>query len=178
MQKKPKQQRLFYALWPDNTVRKQLTALKSNIEQKFQPFSLAWPMLAGNFHITLAFLGNIPSEKTDCLLSATDKITFKPFDFILNHLGVFNKNKVLWLGMDTEPADLIILVSQLENVALHCGLPMEKRPFKPHLTLFRKVKDIPDIEVQPIYWKARDFCLVSSVSSLAGVKYEIVKRWL
>jgi len=178
MQKKPKQQRLFYALWPDNIVRKQLTTLKSNIELKSPQFSLARPMLPENFHITLAFLGNVSSEKTDCLLSVTRKITFKPFDFILSHFGVFNKNKVFWLGMDNEPAELVNLVNQLENAVVSCGLPMEKRPFKPHLTLFRKVKGLPDIEVQPVYWKARDFCLVSSVSTLTGVKYEVVKRWL
>ena len=58
-----------------------------------------------------------------------------------------------------------------------CGLQTEARPYIPHITLARHAKHLPDINFEPIVWRAEAFCLVESCSEPGGVIYKVKEQW-
>ena len=65
--------------------------------------------------------------------------------------------------------DVKRLVSALES----CGFEPEQRPYRPHVTLARKVRGRPETGSALMEWFCDDFCLVES----AGGKYSVLRRW-
>jgi len=170
---KTKKLRLFFALWPDEAVRDSLARLKHGVAKK----CTGKPIQTSNLHITLAFLGNVDADRLECILPMAEAISFKPFGFKLDHLGLFRNSKVIWGGLDTEPAELINLAAELHQGAIACGIKMDNRPYTPHLTLLRKATHLPSLTIKPVNWKANDFCLVLSETTPDGVKYSVLNRW-
>lgn len=95
-----------------------------------------------DLHITLAFLGNAPSEK---LTSVMEKVygTFsgsKGFILEINKLGIFGKldsPRIFWADTK-ESNDLQMVRKKVFTTCLDAGFQLETRPFKPHITLARK----------------------------------------
>lgn len=95
-----------------------------------------------SMHLTLKFLGEVEPGKIDeiesvCgpLFGAMNKMTLK-----LHGLGAFpslGKPRVIWAGLSNREGALEKLVSDLELRLAEIGFPMEKRAFKPHLTIGR-----------------------------------------
>jgi len=169
------QLRLFFALWPDDDVRESFAKYNIKLAQQ----CTGKPMRASNLHITLAFLGNVAKNRLDCLLPMAKAITFKPFEMTLNHLGIFNSNKIIWAGLEEEPDALMKLATALFKGAIACDIQIDPRPFKPHLTLMRKANSLHEheLELKPVHWQVNDFCLVASVRKLDGVEYKVLNRW-
>lgn len=116
--------------------------MKENSERlkEILPFS-RW-VHHDDLHITLAFLGNAPSEK---LTSAMEKVQgtlsgSKGFILEINKLGIFGKldsPRIFWA--DTKESNELQAVRK--NVFTACenaGFQLETRPFKSHITLARK----------------------------------------
>jgi 2'-5' RNA ligase len=54
---------------------------------------------ADNFHVTLAFLGNVTSEQLEVIIRLIDEMPkITDFDVSLNLLGYWPKPKAFWLG--------------------------------------------------------------------------------
>jgi len=51
--------------------------------------------------------------------------------------GSLRRPQVAWAGLDGDVAPLVDLARRLAGVARSLGLPVEDRPFRPHLTLGR-----------------------------------------
>lgn len=51
--------------------------------------------------------------------------------------GSVRRPQVLWIGLDGDVAPLVALAERLRDAAGALGLPVEDRPFRPHLTLGR-----------------------------------------
>lgn len=168
-----KQLRLFFALWPDEEVRQSLALINHTLASQHS----AKPMRPENFHITLAFLGNVPENSLECLVPMADAILFKRFDLKLDHLDIFPRAQIIWAGLENEPLELINLAEELHKGVLSCGIQLDTRPFKPHLTLMRKVKRLDVQPIIPVNWSVHDFCLVSSVSKPDAVEYKVLYRW-
>jgi len=96
---------------------------------------------AAQLHLTLVFLGEIGDARVPAIVEAmTADLSMPSFDIEFASCGVFpphGQARVLWLGVgrgDRETATLFETVSdRLETV----GVPRERRPFAPHLTLGR-----------------------------------------
>ena len=96
---------------------------------------------AAQLHLTLVFLGEIADPQIPAVVEAmTTDLPMPPFEIEFASCGVFPPHgpaRVLWLGVSDgarETTLLFELVSQrLETV----GVPRERRPFAPHLTLGR-----------------------------------------
>lgn len=175
-QQQPKQsnrQRLFFALWPDDEVRKAIAAVAKQAGQHHQ----GKVMRTDNLHITLAFLGYVSDAQHTCVEAVAESISMTPFNLHFDHIGWFKRPKVLWLGENETPDALVQLVANLNQGLRGCDIVLDDRPFHAHLTLMRKVKELHEMDVEPIDWHVDRFCLVQSFTHPEGVEYRVVKSW-
>ncbi len=92
-------------------------------------------------HLTLAFLGDIPQESLENVASSMLSIgeLFTPFEAQVAGLGAFPSRarpRVVWLGFE-KCAPLLQMQAALTKIVAAAGLPIEDRPYTPHLTLGR-----------------------------------------
>ncbi|MBM7692943.1 2'-5' RNA ligase [Peribacillus deserti] len=97
-----------------------------------------------DFHITLAFLGKVEEEKLkDSIQKVRNSCLEQPgFSLKLTELGIFGpaaSPRILWAGVQNEDR----LYSLQKAVYISCeeaGFLLDKKPFKPHITVARKYK--------------------------------------
>lgn len=167
-------ERLFFALWPNNNVCQTINQFSqpelSEIKGKIIPFE--------NWHITLAFLGEVDLPTKQCMQQVAGKIQGNRFSLSLDKLGYWPKPRIFWIGASQIPEALQDLVNHLNTGLVDCGYRPDTRPFQVHLTLMRKavcIKKLPTIT--PIAWAVEDFCLVRSILEPSGARYEVIVRW-
>lgn len=94
---------------------------------------------AEQIHLTLAFLGEVDAKSIERLRAELARIHLPPFTLTLTGPGCFpnrQRPRVLWVGLAAHPL-LTQLAAQVQEALLLCDLPVEERPFSPHLTLAR-----------------------------------------
>jgi len=166
--------RLFLALWPNAGVVRQIRALGQEL---FDERSSGRPVAADNLHITLQFLGQVEASQLDCIRQAAADIRFPAFELQLDHLGHWPRPRVAWLGCHQVPEALVSLVQSLNAGLSRCGFTPEARPYHPHLTLRRKVRQATPREIDPIPWHVEEFVLAQSNTLPEGVRYQVLARW-
>jgi len=125
-------------------------------------------------HVTLAFYGDVPAEVVPELTQRLERAAGRtpPMRLRLSHLGAFPKPasaRVLWAGLDGDVATLRRLAERCSAAGARCGLAMEARPYRPHVTVARARKepmDFRDVVASPVdgtSWEATSFALVHSV---------------
>lgn len=90
-------------------------------------------------HLTLAFLGEVEDGTLKLLTNELATIHVPCFDIRFGGTGCFpNRGQphVLWVGLEPEPL-LSSLATQVRTSVVACGIPLEERPFSPHITLAR-----------------------------------------
>jgi len=103
--------------------------------------SIRWVRSEG-LHLTLKFLGELPRERVEEVISALETALsgWPAFGFQLSGLGGFpdlRRPRVLWIGVGEGHQPLQELAGAVERALILCGFPPEKRPFSPHLTIGR-----------------------------------------
>ena len=93
-------------------------------------------------HLTLKFLGNIPSNRAGELLEAVEESCrdHSPFSLVLSGLGMFpnrERPRVLWAGVGGGLDALASLQDVVETAMTGAGFQREPRPFRAHLTIGR-----------------------------------------
>ncbi|MCZ6802972.1 MAG: RNA 2',3'-cyclic phosphodiesterase [Proteobacteria bacterium] len=165
--------RLFFALWPSEEIRTQLY----NVAQQFknEKFNLT---KKSNLHITLAFLGEVSDEDQQELQIKISKLNSEPFEFELTRAGWWSKPAILWIGTTDIPKPLTKLVKLIKKCVRQQRLKTDHRPYKPHVTIARKVKQItvPN-ETIHIPWTVSSFALVVIKSTENGVDYQVLQEW-
>ena len=129
-----------------------------------------------NFHITLAFLGQVNQSQFESLLNGCAKIEAPAFDLILNQLGWFTRPQILWLGPDKVPEPLVHLATECQWLARTLDLNFET-DYRPHLSLYRKATGIPKIEVPEFSMTLTRFHLYESLQVDGQVQYPILHSW-
>ncbi len=168
-------QRLFFALWPEESLRRELQRLLTG-----EPFKGAAgrQVVPENYHITLRYLGPLTREQRACAERVADTLRGEDFQLTLDRVGYWPGPRVAWLGSAQVPAALGRLVEALEKGLESCGFEAERRPFQPHLTFLRKArpKGLP-VSVSPIVWPVDRFALVRSRTLPEGVRYDVIRSW-
>lgn len=165
--------RIFFALWPDDEVRKNIVRV---FNQSPQAQLSGRHLVPTNLHLTLHFLGNISQQQFDCVQSVAEKLNARSFQLTLNNFGAFARARVFWSGPSIVPLALGQLQLELGEVLAHCDYRPEKRPFTPHVTLMRKVKCAEElIAHEPVIWRVNQFALIESVGVEGGVEYRPLK---
>lgn len=171
-----KSRRLFFALWPDDVVRHDII---SRFERLPQHAMHAKKMQPGNLHLTLHFIGNVDDTLAACLHQAALTVRSPAFTLQLDSTGYFKPPQIFWMGCSQRPEGLQALHQQLADVLLPCGYQAESRPFTPHITLLRKLRDPGErVALEPVHWDVKSFSLIESLSSAEGVIYHPLENYL
>ncbi|MFQ5935494.1 MAG: RNA 2',3'-cyclic phosphodiesterase [Acidiferrobacterales bacterium] len=169
-----RQQRLFLALWPDEDVRTQLEA----IAPKVLAAGVGRRVKRENLHATLIFLGSVTAETRTCIEQVAAGIKTRPFSLVLDQAGYWAKPRLAWVEASQLPEPLIRLVADLKAGLDTCGLMLERREYRAHVTLARKVRrGTKAAAIGPIEWRIDSFVLVESHTRPAGVTYEVLRSW-
>ena len=164
--------RLFFALWPEVKVRQDCVTILQNIGNKDVK-----PVCPDDIHVTLLFLGNIASDKESILKQEAKVISVPKLTLCFNQLSFWEKPGILCLTATELNQELMVLVDDLATLAGKLDIAIDKRPFVPHVTLFKKALAPTVLAFEPIIWQAEAFCLVESLPLDQGVKYRVIEQW-
>ena len=173
--RKLKAVRLFFALWPDQSVRDQLA---SNLQHQDIDPDQCRHVSSDNLHMTLHFIGNQSLDEMACLERKASMVSAEPFDLTLDYSGYFKKPKVLWFACRQAPQALFELHRSLGQQISRCDFEPEQRPYSPHITVARKVNVEPLANhLKPVSWRVDRFVLVESISIPDGVRYRVANSY-
>jgi 2'-5' RNA ligase len=108
------------------------------------PLDVRWVKVS-NIHLTVVFMGNVHSDYLTGIGENVKKVCHRygHFDISLKGTGVFASKRnprVLWIGIDGALERMSHFRDALHKHLTPFGIKVERRPFRPHLTLgrFRK----------------------------------------
>lgn len=161
--------RVFFALDPDEALR---TRLADALRPVLAPAD-GRPVPADRLHLTLVFLGELAPAAIPCVRAAAGRVRAAPFELVFDHTGYWRRAGVMWLG--ARPcAALDTLHAALRAELVPCAIPLEERPYRPHVTLVRKLNRTPPLgAVEPVAWRVSDYVLMEST----GDGYRVLHRW-
>jgi 2'-5' RNA ligase len=171
--------RLFFALWPTEAVRRAADEAARGLRMKMQPGGyLSAPE---RYHVTLLFLGDtVPAAQEAAARAAAAKLRAAPFELQLDLASSFPRNREIpwWLGPRETPAALSAFYEALREQMVAGGVTPERLRFVPHLTILRNARlALPPTPITPIPWRVDEFVLVRSRLDLKPVEYELLERW-
>jgi len=131
--------RLFAAIRPSDKIVRDLTRFQKGIP------GARWSD-AEKLHITLGFFGDVDGDRAEVLDEKLAHINKASFDLSLSGAGHFGRSEPhsVWIGVAPSP-DLIHLHKSVRSAARAAGVIMEKREYRPHVTL-AYLRPFPDIE--------------------------------
>lgn len=107
---------------------------------------IAWTR-PGNWHLTLAFLGEVAEARVADLRRALEGVHFSAFELQAGGAGFFpdaRRPGVLWLGLVRGSAESAALARDVGRTLEPLGFAPDPRPFAAHLTLGRVRERRPD----------------------------------
>jgi 2'-5' RNA ligase len=156
--------RLFLGLWPDDGTR---AALHAHAE------AWDWPATARRtrperLHITLHFIGNVAGDRLPALRQGL-QLDWAGGEMVLDHATVWPGGIAVLEATRVQPA-LRALHEALADRLRALDLPVDSRPWRPHVTLARKGFGAhPPAPVQPVAWGVRaPYVLVQSLAGGRG----------
>lgn len=170
--------RLFFALWPEQPVRAALTTTTDRLLEAHHADGR--PLRPDRFHMTLQFLGDIPADQRDEVVTragdAAARVDSPAFELVLDRAGGFPDARVWWLAPATSPDGLRSLWDALGTALLHAGQKPKASPeFSPHLTILRDVGTrLPTTPIDPVRWHVDRFVLIDSQPPKP---YKVVGEW-
>jgi len=167
--------RLFFALWPDTSVRDSLYTVAKNRQLELG----GRVMPAETLHLTLLYLGETPAERLPELECAAATVHAPVFDFVIERFAGWRHNGIGYAAPSQPSDEMLSLVKQLRACVTEAAFSFDQRAFVPHVTLLRKVEqESPMQPIKPLTWTVREFVLVQSVPDVGGGCYETLGRWL
>ncbi|MFC7326471.1 RNA 2',3'-cyclic phosphodiesterase [Marinactinospora rubrisoli] len=180
--------RLFVALTPSAAALDRLHRAVAPVRARAGGRALRW-MPREEWHITLLFLGQVPDPEVPGLrdLLGREVAGRRAMRLALRGAGTFPadaaRGRVLWAGLDGDLEPLADLADALRSAAEAHGVPIEARPFVPHLTLARSrgPHDLtgPRDELAAMTgspWRAGEVELVCSRAG-DGPRYRTLATW-
>ncbi|MGC0334658.1 2'-5' RNA ligase [Streptomyces sp. SAI-170] len=178
--------RVFIALAPPDDAKEEL-------ERELRPAYQTYPQMRWNrvedWHITLAFLGELPVRVVPLLRQPLVDLAARraPVALALRGSGHFDA-RVLWTGIDGDLARLHTLATEIRDLVTECGVAWEERPLRPHLTLARARRDdpfsVPQVATELAAftgrrWHAERLHLVGSNYSRGPgpIRYRDIEAW-
>lgn len=156
--------RLFLALWPEPAVR---DALQAHAD------AWAWPAQARRtrperLHVTLHFLGNVDAGLLPAMQQAL-QVPWQGCELALDTPQVWPGGMAVAEAGEV-PAELAALHAALGKRLHSLGLAVEKRPYRPHVTLARKAFGArPPPGLAPLRWRVgAQYRLVQSLPGGRG----------
>ena len=113
------------------------------------------------WHVTLAFLGDVPAAEPlyDGLRAVA--ALHDPFPLQLSGSGAFGR-RATWAGVAGDVASLRSLAAHVEDACRDAGVQLEPRAYRPHLTVGRVDPQVLASYEGPV-WQVAEVELVRSV---------------
>lgn len=159
------ERRLFLGILPDTANAMQLAALLPQIATPAKPVAVS------NLHLTLLFLGQSTALQARQLTEALAVLPLPAFSVQLDEWQVWPGPAVLCLAGDVVDPALAALDAKLLAIAAACGFAPPQHSLKPHITLARHCKTMPDLPSLQIRLHATRLQLFHSASTPEGVCY-------
>jgi 2'-5' RNA ligase len=187
--KKQKTIRTFIAFPLPESVLTKISMIQERLKQ--YNWKVRWVPLS-NIHLTLSFLGDIDILQKQRIENTLSPLLASqmPFQLRTGNLGVFpnpRRPNVIWLGMLGDTQKLIQFQKKVQLSLEPLGFPVDKRPFKPHLTIGRVKSFIPenqlaemlcmDFSDQPCDFSYNRLVFYQSILSSRGAKYYSLAEW-
>ncbi|MFD7715790.1 RNA 2',3'-cyclic phosphodiesterase [Streptomyces sp. NPDC059814] len=183
---RPATLRLFIALAPPDRAKEELA-------RELRPAYATHPDMRWNriedWHITLAFLGELPAAAVPPLVPRLAALAAarRPMRLALGEGGNFD-DRVLWSRVDGELDAVHALAADVRAVVRSCGVALEDRPLRPHLTLARARRgDLSSVaEIAAVFagftglpWPAERLHLVGGTTGggPGPVRYRDIEAW-
>jgi 2'-5' RNA ligase len=171
---------VFFALWPDAALR---TAL-ARATHKAVSACGGRPVPAQNLHVTLAFLGSVPERRIQDLASVARRVagafpsSAAPLLLTFDHIEYWKKPQVLCALAEGESAQVRTLAEALTNEAAGAGFNPDPKPFRPHVTVARKVvHPTRALDMRSAVWSFTEFVLVESRTEAQGAVYGVLESY-
>ncbi len=165
--------RLFFALWPTEQQRKRLHDAIGPVVRLVD----GSPAHRGNWHVTLVFIGKFSERLIPELQAEAATIVAEPFRLYFDRLEVWKGPKVACLVAGTVPPELERLVTSLNIMVADVGVSIEKRRYRPHITVVRGARSFERQRLaQAAVTEWSDFELIESVSQPGGPTYRPLKQ--
>ncbi|QJR80609.1 RNA 2',3'-cyclic phosphodiesterase [Alteromonas pelagimontana] len=154
---------------------------KKPVKKRFGASTAATPVAvpAANYHITLAFLGDVTPRQHEALIQALDDISAPPLTLCLDSTGMWGGPKIMFAAPTKVPEELTLLAKQIRQVSRRVGIALDNREYLPHVTLVRKVTAAVPAPLLPpsVTCSFNHFHLFESVSTPSGVVYPVRQSW-
>lgn len=176
--------RLFIGLALNDQAREALERV--NLRLRTAKDGLRWST-PEQWHITLAFLGSVEIERETVLLRELRRIRHDAVPLEIDGLGFFERVGILHAAVEVTPG-LAELQRQVVAAVRASALPVEDRPYRPHVTLARTrgrsgqrtIKQLASAATPQrphVSWTASEFLLYESQLSPAGARYLVRARF-
>jgi len=184
--------RVFVALNPPAAVLERLALVQRRLKRPLARSGITWAK-PGQIHLTLKFLGDVPSDTVAELQAALEEACsrFSPLVLRVAGLGVFpgrHKPRVIWAGLDGDIEAVKLLAERVEGVTQRWR-ERETREFRPHLTLGR-VRHISLAQTEVLLaklqtlgaepfggWRVERVELMRSTLTADGAVYASLAEW-
>lgn len=182
--------RLFFAAWPDAKWRERLRAIQDGLADLG-----GRPTHPRDLHLTLQFLGSVEQSRLEEIKAAVADVRMAPFELHLDGLEYWRRPRILALVARQVPDALAAFVSELQGRMTPLGFPPDARPYRPHVTLVRKLSRAsnandqdrhvpasddgprltpPPLHFSPIIWPIDSFHLAESTGESEPPRYRLV----
>jgi RNA 2',3'-cyclic 3'-phosphodiesterase len=166
--------RFFFAAFPTSESR-----------QRMQAAALAFGLPADarlvpaeNYHLTLAFAGEVSNAQAAALRSVGAAMRSAVFAIRFDLYEHWPKAAVVVAAAGERPAALVELHERLCVELDRLGIATDPYAFRPHVTIARKVAQAPVFKAMPEFsWRVNAFQLVHSARSNEGSVYTVVDQW-
>lgn len=165
-----------------------LNDLKNNLSHEKR---ISW-VNPSNIHLTLKFIGETPSQNEQKIIDAVTQVVdnHRCFTMDFNMTGIFGSRyapRVVWLGMQQTPDELLKLSDDILNAFDTIGYQRDRQNFVPHITLGR-IKELCEkqyfqkvvhaIEQKTyIHQEVNEIVLFQSILRPEGAVYKVMKKW-
>lgn len=165
--------RLFMAIPFEDSLQEALYLQATDIKASFGGRAVR----RGNYHLTLRFFGSCGPAEEHAARQVLASLAFRaPFELHFAQPGQFvqGRQTLIWMGIADQP-ELNGLFADLTAKLEPAGFPVDKKPFRPHVTLLRDVsnqsgKPLP-LWTDPPLIQVDSLVLFESITEARGLTY-------
>ncbi len=185
--------RAFVAIELPVPILDQLGQIEARLKPHMPLDCIRW-VKPDSIHLTLKFLGQVPSDQIALILSSLRAAVVPQHTFTLEvaEAGCFpnlHRPRVVWVGVKEEGNGnrLAHLQRSVENAISPLGYPTEQRGFSPHLTLGRLARDVRPGDLKKVgdvvagsnvgslgRWEVSNVALIKSDLQPSGAVYTVL----
>lgn len=136
-----------------------------------------------NYHVTLAFFGEIKNESIESLAEQLDLLhantPINSFTLRLDQVAFWPKTGIIWIGPRNWPQTLTKLAASHASIGSRYGAKKSHRQYQPHISLTRGADSLSPPLLEPeIDIAITHVTLYESQRNASGkIDYQSVERW-